>query len=87
MSDTTIGGCFEAKPTWLDRLRWRLFPRPPRPLITNDPRTFLTTEIHTRVDWLDRLRVLITGRVRVTTLTYTDVEVKDAESRSVFWVE
>lgn len=78
---------FEARPTFINRLRWRLFPRPPRPLITNDARTFITTEIHAHVDWLDRFRVLVTGRVRLTVLTYTDVEVKEADSRSVFWVE
>ena len=79
---------FESRVTWRTRLRWRLFPSPMgRPLITNDPRTFITTEIHTRMDWKDRLRALAGGRLRVTICTYTDVEVKAADSSSSVWFE
>lgn len=78
---------FEARPSLFQRLMWRLSPRPPRPLLMNDPRTFLTVELHSRVGWRDRLLLLLSGRLRVMTLVYTDVEVKDAESHSVVWVE
>lgn len=73
--------------TWLTRLRWKLFPTPARPLDWSDKRTFLTTEIYTQVDWRDRLRCLVGGRLRVTVINYTDVEVKAADARSVVWFE
>lgn len=85
MSETD-NGCYYARPTVWTRFKYRLFPQPPRPLIANDPRTFLTTEVYVHVDWADWFRLLVHGRARVQVLTYTDVEVKHADSRSVFWV-
>lgn len=79
--------CREFRPTLWQRVLWRFFPHPPRPLDDNDRRTYLTTEVHITVNWGDRLRLLLTGRARVMVITYTDVEIKDASSRSVFWVE
>jgi hypothetical protein len=73
--------------SWRQRLLERLFPTPPRPEIENDPRTFITTTIYTRVDWKDRVRTLLTGRIRIHVRTYTDVLVHEAESVSVFSVE
>lgn len=80
-------GCQEFRPTVFQRVMWRFFPHPPRPRIEDDKRTYLTTEVHLKVTWADRLRVLLTGNARLTVVTYTDVEVKDAQSVSVFWVE
>ncbi len=77
---------YYAEPSRLDRLRWWLFPQPARPRREDDPRTFLTTDVYVTVDWLDRLRLALTGRVKVQVVTYTDVEVKQAESLSVFSV-
>lgn len=85
--ETINDGAFEARVTWRDRLRWKLFPSKPRPLITNDRRTFITTEIRSRLDWRDRLRAIVSGRLRATVLTYTDVEVKEAESATALWFE
>lgn len=73
--------------TWRTRLRWKLFPAALRPFDVHEKRTYLTTELHTTIGWLDRLRCLVSGRMRVTVITYTDVEVKQADSRSVVWFE
>jgi hypothetical protein len=74
-------------PSRLDRLRRWLFPRQPWPFIENDQRTYLTTNVRLSVGWVDRVRLLATGRALVQVITYTDVEVKEAESRSAFSVE
>lgn len=71
----------------LERLRRRVFPHEPRPMIDGDTRTYLTTVIHLEVGWVDRLRLLLLGRALVQVTTYTDVEVKEAESVSAFSVE
>lgn len=42
------------------------------------------TDIH--IDWLDRLRILISGRCSLSAYTRTDVLVNKAESRSQFAV-
>lgn len=73
--------------SWRHRIRERLFPSAPRPRKEDDKRTFVTTMIHVSVDWTDRLRLLWLGRMKIQVVTYTDVEVKDAESVSVFSVE
>ncbi len=61
-------GYMEYWATRWERLKWRFFSRPPRPLITNDKRTFLTTEIYLSVDWRDRIYAALTGQ------TIPDVE-------------
>jgi hypothetical protein len=73
--------------TWLDRLSWKLFPWAPPPRLDTDPRTFMTTRVGVYLEWKDRLRVLISGRLSVQVVTYTDVVVHDAESLSVIHVE
>jgi hypothetical protein len=72
---------------WRWRLWRRLFPLAPRPVDPAETRTYLTTTIHVWVSWPDRLRLLVSGRALVQLVTYTDVEVKDARSVSVFSVE
>lgn len=72
---------------WLDRLRWRIFPRPLRPRLEDDPRTFISTVVTVHVDWPDRLRLLFSGVALIQVTTYTDVLVNEAESVSVFSVE
>lgn len=68
------------------RWRQRLFPEPCWPRREDDPRTFISTRIDISVDWRDRLRLLWSGRVLVLVTTYTDVQVIDAESLSMFSV-
>lgn len=75
-----------AKSNWTDRIRWRLFPTPLFPRRDGDPRTFIQTRIDCHVDWMDRLRLLWSGRALIQVTTYTDVLVNDAESLSTFSV-
>ncbi len=76
----------EARWTLMGRIRNKLFPTPPRPRKENDPRTYLTIMNYTSVDWLDRLRILWSGRVLIQSVVYTDVEVKEADTVSTFSV-
>jgi hypothetical protein len=80
------GGEFEiaAPPRrpWMER--W--FPRPSRPFIDGETRTFVATTVIVRVGWPDRLRVLVSGRAELLVTTYTDVEVQQASSTSCFGV-
>lgn len=67
------------QPTWRDRLRWKLFPRTHCELPEVPPGT--TTKdcitIHTKcgLSIADRIRVLVSGRLEVTTRTVTQNEV------------
>jgi hypothetical protein len=79
--------CQEFKPTVWYKLGKFLFPYSPRPHIEGDERTYLTTNIYIHVDWLDRLRLLISGKAHIVVVTYTDIEVKEAESVSSFEVQ
>jgi len=78
---------FESKVTLFTRLKWRLFPSAPKPLNEKDKRTYITTNIWISVDWADRIRLLILGRAKLQVITYTDIEVKEADSISIFSVE
>lgn len=71
----------------MHRLRRRLFPAARRPILENDPRTYLSTTVHVYVDWPDWFRLLLSGHGVVQVTTYTDVLVNRAESVSVFSVE
>jgi hypothetical protein len=46
----------------------------------------LMTDTHIGLDWKDRLRVLVSGKLRVRTRTATDVIVNKMQSRSVTYV-
>lgn len=71
------------------QLRRALFPAPSRGALFNwdSPRTYITVELHQQLGWADRLRTLVSGRLRTTAFIYTDVEVRDADTRAVTWVE
>jgi hypothetical protein len=77
---------YEARWTWRDRLRMKLFPEAPWPRRDDDKRTYVSTRIYVHVDWWDRLRMLWSGRLLVKVTTYTDVLVNDAESISAISV-
>jgi hypothetical protein len=65
----------------LEQLRRKLFPVPWRKeLPGEETRTYLTTSNTVHLDWKDRLRVLVCGRVHTEIVTFTDVEVKQASS-------
>ena len=73
---------YELKLSWFTRLKLYLFPYPALPLDNNETRTYITTRIDGHLDWKDRIRVLIMGHVLIHVITYTDIEVKNAESVS-----
>lgn len=77
----------EVRVTLFDRLRWKLFPSAPSPFNEKDKRTYITTIITINISWIDRIRMLILGRAKLQVITYTDIEVKEADSMSVFSVE
>lgn len=83
LSQADLDACAQelfAAPTWRERLRWKLFPTQwcQLPELTADgciPRDVLecTTTVH--LDWLDRLRVLLRGKVVVKTRTVTEHQI------------
>lgn len=46
----------------------------------------LSSHVQVRVDWLDRLKLLISGKCQIDVYTRTDVIVRKCESRSTFTV-
>lgn len=72
---------------WWRRASRHLFPHAPRPEIEGETRTYLTTDVLYAADWIDRLRFLVTGRLRVQIRTYTDVLVNECVSVSTCHVE
>ncbi len=86
------GGAFYAPDTrnWWQRALSRLFPAQPRPQLEDVDGMapgYLSTEVTAYLDWADRLRVLVSGKVHVSTSTRTDVNVTKVHSESAVWVE
>lgn len=86
----TEGFFQEYRPTRLDRLWSRLgfgdrYLAPPE---DSDrwANSYITNVVTTRLDWRDRLRVLISGKVRIRSFIKTDVYVGRSEAESVFGV-
>lgn len=67
--------------SWL----WRLFPQQPFPRFPDYGFT-LRTENIVRLDWKDRLRILLSGWCVVKVQIITDVQVRKAASESTFAV-
>lgn len=72
--------------TWRDRFRERFFPAaycelPEAPATHRD---VLVVRVFTHLSWLDRLRVLLTGRIRVESKTVTEHVIGDHRTCSVF---
>lgn len=61
------------KSTFAERIGWRLFPRQriDAPEMPEQGDVFVC-EVETRLDWLDRLRILVSGRCQVTSKTATE---------------
>lgn len=78
--------CFVDAPwTWRDRLRFRLFPSrvcslPEAPASYKD---CVVTTTHVQFDWLDRIRVVLTGHVVVQTRTVAENIVGGTRTSSV----
>jgi hypothetical protein len=74
---------------WLQRLVERLFPgkwnEPPEDLEGFAP-SYMVTEVVAVLDWKDRLRVLVSGKLNVSTQTKTDVVVNKMDSKSAVYV-
>lgn len=92
MTQPITGGGFYARdgrPMWM-RLLSRLFPSR-RPDIPDDLEgwapSYMQTHVVVHMDWQDRLRVLVSGKVHIQTNTKTDVTVGRMESWSTVHVE
>lgn len=91
MIDQTNGYYVVPKRTLLQRMLRRLFPA--RPLMPVDESTTtdwaideMLTTVDIRLDWVDRLRVLVSGRVAVDVRTQTERTPGRVWSRSSMWV-
>lgn len=88
----TQGGAFYAPDTrnWWQRLLARLFPAKLVDL-PDDAEGFAPgytrTDVHMHLDLRDRLRTLVSGKLRVVVVSQTDVTVAKMRSGSTFWVE
>ena len=93
MDDTATNACGVRAPTIIERIEGVLFPQsyPERwPDPDEYPTPFgwapgaLHTDTYAELGMLDRLRVLVSGKLAIRCTTRTDVIVKKAESRSTF---
>lgn len=78
----------EYVPTLRERIGWRLFPAqhcdvPDKPGMHD----MIVSETKTELSFADRLRVLVSGRVRTVTKTATACLIGDHETSAVFCVE
>lgn len=78
--------CLSRPWTWKDKLRCRLFP-PQHCDLPEAPATHkdvLVCRVTSELSMLDRLRVLITGRIRVESRTVTENVIGNHKTKSVF---
>jgi hypothetical protein len=92
MNKTPVaGGCYVAVAplTPLQRLWRRLYPsrhlQIPEDLEGFAP-SYMLTLVMIRLDWADRLRILVSGNLRVETHTKTDVAISKMDSQSMVTV-
>lgn len=81
---------FCAAPTWRQRLLAKLFPRTPLKEMAESEGFapgYLETHVITRLDWKDRLRVVVAGQLHTCIRTKTDVTVGKSVSHASTWVE
>ena len=75
-------------PTLRERLMRRLFPV--QPLHAPDQSeafpSWIRTEVYILTDWKDRLRLLVSGRFRVTIFTELEADPGATRTKTVFWV-
>lgn len=70
------------QPTWVDRLRWKLFPMETCDIPDIPARDCVIVRSRYRLSFLGRLRVLFSGRIEVETKTATENIVGACESSS-----
>lgn len=85
---SAASGCyaFERPWTWKDKLRVKLFP-PQHCDVPEAPAHFrdaLVCRVVSELSWLDRLRVLVTGRIQVESKTITEHAIGCHKTQSVF---
>lgn len=82
----TDGLCLSRPWTWKDKLRCKLWPPQHCDLPEAPPthKDVLVCRVTSELSWLDRLRVLVTGRIRVESRTVTEHEIGDHKTKSVF---
>lgn len=76
--------------SWWQRILSRLFPSKPVPYLEDQEGWapgYISTHVNVRFDWVDRLRVLASGKVRIVTSTRSNVNVTAIYSESAVWVE
>lgn len=66
--------CLTYVPTWKDRVKWVLFKRtvPDYPDLPEGFKDGITTNQSVELSFIDRIKVLLTGRFSVRTLTFTE---------------
>lgn len=91
MSDMHSGGYYAPDTrNWWQRLLARLFPAK----LVDLPEDadgfapgYTRTDVHIHLDLRDRLRTLVSGKLRVVVVSQTDVTVAKMRSDSTFWVD
>jgi len=83
--------CYAAidAPTLLERLWRRLFPARYREIpedLEGFAPSYMITEVRIHLGWVDRLRILVSGNLRVETTTKTDVIITKMASQSTVTV-
>ena len=92
MSEMQSGGYYAPDTrNWWQRLLTRLFPAKQLVDLPDDAEGFAPgytrTDVHMHLDLRDRLRTLVSGKLRVVVVSQTDVTVAKMRSGSTFWVE
>lgn len=79
--------CYGLAPlTFWQRVANRFYPQHHEPApedLDGFAPSYMVTDVYVVLDWKDRLRLLVSGRLRVETRTKTDVIVRKTESTSV----
>lgn len=78
------GGYMVRTPSWKARLLRPFFPH--QHIEAPEAGHYMRSNCCAYLDWRDRLRVLVTGRINVDTLTKTSEPVRAAMSESVVYV-
>jgi len=71
------------KPTWIDRLRWKLFPIETCDIPDMPAKDCLIVRTECRLSLFGRLRMLVSGRILVETKTATENIIGEFETACV----
>ncbi len=69
--------------SWKDRLKFSLFPEPAISNPEMEHKDIFVCRTTTRFSWLDRLRIVLTGKVMVETRTATENEIGAHQTKSI----